>query len=139
MKLETSYITTQYLPREETLIHKPLEEKYAIRTCSKTVVEAHEQYQEKNPRIFLNHSYQSEESKHQVVEDLYKLENHEYVGPIEAWFQTIVGTHHSLIIRKLLVPYQLKQLVSHTLVFVEVYILNSSTSMFNNLLHTWLH
>ena len=73
------------------------------------------------------------------MEDLYKLENHEYVGPIESWFQTISITPHSIIIQQLLVPYQLKLLVSHTQICVEVYILNPSVSFFSILLCTWLH
>lgn len=91
MNLETSPITTQHLPQEEILIHKTLKEKYIIGTCSKTIVEAH---QEEKPRISLNHPCQYEESKHQGVE---YLENHQYVGPIESWFQTIVSTPYSLI------------------------------------------
>lgn len=96
VNLETPPITTQHLPREETLIHKPLERQSMIGTCSKTVVEAHK---EENPRVSLNHPFQSEERKLQALEGLYKLENHEYVCPIESWFQTIVSTTHSLIIQ----------------------------------------
>ena len=40
---ETSLITTQYLPCEQTLIHKPLEKQSMIGTCSKTVVEDHKE------------------------------------------------------------------------------------------------
>ena len=91
-----------------------------IGICSKIVVESHK---EENPRVSLNHPSQSEERNIQAMEDLYKLENHEYVCPIESWFQTIVSTPYSLIIQKLLLPYQVSKLVSHTLICVKVCIL----------------
>ena len=136
MNPETSPITTQHLPQEETLIHKTLEKQSIIGTCLKTVVEAHK---EENPIFSLNHHCQSKERNLQVMEDLYKLENHEYVGPIESWFQTIVSTPHSLIIQKVLVPYQVSKLVSHTPICVKICILNFSVSIFSILLCTWLH
>jgi len=82
-----------------------------IGTCSETIVETHK---EENPRVSLNHPCQSKERNLQAMEDLYKLENHEYVHPIESWFQTFVSTPHSLIIQKLSIPYQVNKLVSHT-------------------------
>lgn len=80
-----------------------------------------------------------------------ELENHKYVDPIEARFQTIVTTHYSLIIQQLLIPcpikqlvrflipYQEKQPVAHNPVCVEIYSLNLSVSIFSILLCTWLH
>lgn len=136
VNLETSHITTQNLPPGETLIHKPLEEQSMIENCLKTIVEAHK---EENPRISFNPPCQLEESKCQVVEDLYELKNHQNVDLIESWFQTIINTQHSLIIRHLLVPYQSKQLVSHTLVCIEVHYLKLSVSIFSILLRIWLH
>ena len=77
VNLETSPITMQHLPWEDTLIHKPLEKQSMIGTCSETIVESHKA---ENPRVFLNHPCQSKERNLQAVEDLYKLENHECVS-----------------------------------------------------------
>lgn len=66
-------------------------------------------------------------------------EDQEYVNPIENWFQKIVGSQFSSVIRKLLISYQLKQLIFHTLVCVGVDYLKLSVSIFRILLRTWLH
>lgn len=63
MNLETSPIITQHLPREETLIHKPLEKKSMIGTCLETVVESRK---EENLRVSLNHHCQSKERNLQL-------------------------------------------------------------------------
>ena len=136
MNLETSLFTTQHLPQEETLIHKTLEKQSMIGTCLETIVETHK---EENPRVSLNHPCQYKERNLQAMEDLYKLENHEYVCPIESWFQTVFSTPHSLIIQKLSVPYQVSNLVSHTSICVKVCIVNLNVSIFSILLCTWLH
>ena len=80
-----------------------------------------------------------QESDYQTVEYLHKLENHKYVDPIESWFQTIVNTPHSFIVQQLLVPYQLKKLISHAFLCPEVYSLKLSMSIISILLRTWLH
>lgn len=126
-------------------------------TCSKTIVEA------QNPEMSLNRCCPSEKevfepesegfffclsldpiclqvSDYQDVEDLYELENHKYVDPIEAWFQTIVNTLYSLIIfQQPLIPYPIKKLVYHTMECVEAYSLKLSVRIFSILIHTWLH
>lgn len=155
MNLETSPITTEHLPWE-VIIQRPPEEKYFIGICSQNVVE------DQNLRISLNHSCQFgnqifepeferfifflspdslclQESDYQTVEDLHQLENHTYVDFIESWFQAVIQQPYFLIIWKLLVPYQLKQLISHALVCLEVYSLKLSVSIISILLHTWLH
>jgi len=154
MNLETSPINIEHSPRE-VIIQRPPEEQSFIGTCSQIFFEA------QNPIISLNHSCQFEneifepeyegfifclsldslclqESDCQTVEDLHQLENHTHVDFIESWFRAIIKPPYFLIIWKLLVPYQLKQLVSHTLVCLEVYSLKLSVSIISILLRTWL-
>ena len=58
---------------------------------------------------------------------------------IEHWFQVIIQSKYHSHLQILLVPYQLKQLVSHTLVCVEIYSFKLSVSIFSMILRTWLH
>ena len=60
------------------------------------------------------------------MEDLHQLENHNYVDSIESLFRVVIKPYYFLGIQKLLVPYQLKQLVSHAFVCLEVYSLKRS-------------
>ena len=125
-------------------------------TCFKTIVES------QNPKMSLNHCCPSEKevfepkieglffclspdplclqvSDYQDVEDLYELENHKYVDPIEDWFQTIINTFYSPIIQQPLIPYPIKKRVYHTLACVEAYYLKLSVSIFSILICTQLH
>ena len=155
MNLETSPIIAEHLPLED-LIQRPPEDQYFIGTCSENVVET------QIPRIYLNHSCESknkifelelegfifcpspdflclQENDYQTVEDLHQLENHKYVDSIESYFQAVINPYYLFFIQKLLVPCQLKKLVSHALVCIEVYSLKLSVSIINILLCTWLH
>lgn len=80
-----------------------------------------------------------QESDYQTIKDLHQLENHTYVDSIESGFRAVIQPPYFLIIRKLLVPFQLKQFVSHALVSLEVYSLKLSVSMISILLRTSLH
>ena len=80
-----------------------------------------------------------QESDYQNVEDLYQLEDHKYVDSIESWFRAVIKPPYFLIIRKLLVTYQLKKLISHALGCPEVYYLKLSVSTISIFLYTWIH
>lgn len=155
MNLETSPIIVEHLLRED-IIQRPPEDQSFIGTCYENVVET------QSPRISLNLSCESEnqifelelegfifclspeflclqENDYQTMEDLHHLENHKYVDSIESWFRAAINPSYLFIIQKLLIPCQLKKLVSHALVCIEVYSLKLSVSIINILLHTWLH
>jgi hypothetical protein len=82
-----------------------------------------------------------EDNLHSMVEediqcDLNKEEKQEYSDPIEIWFQLVIRSHHSFIY---CLSSSSKQLVLHTLVCIQIYVLNLSIDIYLTLLRTWLH
>lgn len=155
MNLETFPIIAEHLPRED-IIQGPPEDQSFIGTYSENVVET------QSPRISLNLSCEFEnqifepelegfifclspyflclkENDYQTMKDLHQCESHKYVDSIESWFRAAINPSYFYIIQKLLLPCQLKRLVSHALLCIEVYSLKLSVSIISTLLRTWLH
>jgi len=92
----------------------------------------------------------TQEDNHLMLEDLHgmvkedmpnepnKEVNQDHFDFVENSFQAIVRSYHSFILPYFLTS-SLKQLVLHTQVCIEDYILNLSMNAFLYLLRTWLH